>query len=485
MSILVIDVGTSGVRALIVGPDAHIYHEIRRSLLPSTPFPGLVEIDAIALRNAVLELAAAVLAQHGPVLGVGIANQRASTLVWDAATGEPVGPGLGWQDLRTIGDCFALQAHGFRIAPNASATKVKHILDTHDPDRVRANSGQLRFGTIDTYVAWILSNGTAHITDRTNAAVTAMTTADASQWHEELLGHLNVPRVMLPTIVGTSGHLATAHALDGAPPILGMAGDQQASLIGQACVRPGDAKITFGTGGMLDVCLGGRPAFVNRANHGCFPIVTSEIDGNVVWGAEAIMLSAGTNIEWLRDDMGLINSAAESHDVASLCADTEGVVYVPALMGLGTPHWDYGARSGLFGITRGTRREHIVRAVLEGIAHRGADLVEAATADTGVDIQRLRIDGGMSANPTFVQALANASGRPVEVSPVLEATALGAGFLAGLAAGLWARPDDLVSAYTPSHTVDPQPDHDNKRARWHNAVERSAGWYAELSALNF
>jgi glycerol kinase len=264
----------------------------------------------------------------------------------------------------------------------------------------------------------------------------------------------------------------------------GLAGDQQASLVGQGCVRPGQVKITFGTGGMLDLCTGpDAPTNPNRSAHGTFPIVAWTRDGQATWGIEAIMLSAGTNVEWLRDDLGIIATAADSHAVAAQCDTTDGVVYVPALLGLGTPHWDYGARGTLVGITRGTGRAHIARAVLEGVAHRGADLVEAATADSGLTIGALRIDGGMSENPTFVQALANASGRPVEVSPVAEATTLGAGYLAGLAVGTWTHLDEVADSWAPSIVVEPNGSLD--RDRWHEAVQRSSRWIPDLSALDF
>jgi glycerol kinase len=288
----------------------------------------------------------------------------------------------------------------------------------------------------------------------------------------------------LATIVDSSAVVGPATALPGAPPIAGIAGDQQASLVGQGCVRAGMAKITFGTGGMLDVVVDGRPSFEARGGGGCFPIAAWREDGTITWGVEAIMLSAGTCVEWLRDDLQLIDSAAASHDVASQCDDTGGVVFVPALLGLGTPDWDYGARGTLLGITRGTGRPEVVRAVLEGVAHRGADLVDAAEADSGTTIPSLRVDGGMSANPTFVQALADAAARPVEVSPVLEATTLGAAFLAGMAVGTWRDWDDVAAAYAPKQVVEPS-SRPVDRDRWREARRRAAGWYGDLSALDF
>ena len=482
MSVLVIDVGTSGLRSAIVTADATVGHVDYQAFAPSTPAPGLVEFDAMAMGRAVLRVANATLAATTDRIdAVGISAQRASTVVWDRATGDPVGPALGWQDLRTVFDCIMAKAdHGLALAPNQSATKLSWLLNTYDPDRSR----DLMFGTIDCWIAWVVSGGSLHITDHTNAAVTGLYDTALRNWSMRACEALNIPMRMLPTIVDSSGELGTATALPGAPMIGGLAGDQQASLVGQGCVRPGQAKITFGTGGMLDLCTGSEPPrSSNRSSNGTFPIVAWTRNGEATWGVEAIMLSAGTNVEWLRDDLGIIATAADSHTVASQCDTTDGVVYVPALLGLGTPRWDYGARGALFGITRGTGRAHIVRAVLEGIAHRGADLVEAAEADTGLSIPALRIDGGMSENPTFTQALANATGRPVEVSPVTEATTLGAGYLAGLAAGTWTDLNEVADSWAPALVVEPNGSLD--RQSWQQAIERSARWIPDLSALDF
>jgi glycerol kinase len=480
VSILVVDVGTSSVRAAVVDGDARVVHEETRPLLPASPAPGLVEFDPEQLASTALDAARAALDVAGPVDAVGIANQRCSTIVWDRATGEPVGPGLGWQDLRTVGRCLELRGEGLRLAPNASATKLEWLLDQADPARER----DLCFGTVDTWVAWTLSGGALHVTDATNAGVTGLLTFDASGWSEETLDTLRVRTSMLPRIVDSSGVVGEATALPGAPPIAGIAGDQQASLLGQGGVHCGDAKITFGTGGMLDLVLGEtRPGFESRGAGGTFPIVCRRVGGVDTWGVEAIMLAAGTNVEWLRDDLGVLASAAESHDVASQCDDTGDVWYVPALLGVGTPAWDYGARGTVLGLTRGTGRPELVRAVLEGVAHRGADLVEAAEGDSGVAVPRLRVDGGMSANPTFVQALADAGQRVVEVSPVLEATTLGAAFLAGLAVGTWRDEAQVAATWSPRQRVEPQRKLD--RDRWREACRRAARWIPDLSAVDF
>jgi glycerol kinase len=480
-SILVIDVGTSGLRAALVAANGTIGRTSYRRFPPDIPFAGLLEIDGTGMATAVIEVAKAVLNESGPVAAVGIANQRASTLVWDRSTGEPIAPGLGWQDLRTIGECLMAKAeHGIALAPNQSATKVAWLLAQHDADRSR----DLCFGTIDSWIVWQLTGGALHVTDRSNAAVTGLLRSDGTDWDDRVLAALNIPRSMLPTLVDSTGVFGNATALPGSPPIAGIAGDQQASLIGQGCVVPGMAKITFGTGGMLDVCSGpdsgGR---TGRSTRGTFPIVAWSAGGQITWGTEAIMLSAGTNVDWLVEDLGILSNAAESNEVAQQCASSEGVVYVPAQMGLGTPHWDYGARGTLLGLTRGSGRPHIVRAVLEGIAHRGADLVEAAEADAGLSIPTLRVDGGMSANPTFIQALANTTGKAIEVSPVLEATTLGAGFLAGVAVGIWASLAEAAGTWRPAAVIEPSEPLD--RARWCEAIQRSERWIPELSALDF
>ncbi|MGH3849441.1 MAG: FGGY-family carbohydrate kinase, partial [Pseudonocardiaceae bacterium] len=270
----------------------------------------------------------------------------------------------------------------------------------------------------------------------------------------------------------------------GAPPIAGLAGDQQASLIGQGCTIPGSAKLTFGTGGMLNLCLGSkRPTFARKGPAGTFPIVAWRRNGMVTWGLEAFMLHAGQAVEWLRDDMAMISTAAESESVAATCRTTDDVWFVPALLGMGTPAWDFGARGTLLGLTRGSGRAQVVRAVLEGVAHRGADLVEAIESDAGVCLEVLRVDGGMSTNRVFIQALADATQRPVEVSPVAEATTLGAAFLAGLALGAWTDEAELANTWAPRETVTPyrRPNRD----RWREACARAQGWIPELSAIEF
>jgi glycerol kinase len=442
--------------------------------------PMFVEFDPAAMAAAVLDVACAALADGGPVQAVGLANQRASTVLWDRQTGAPVGPGLSWQDLRTAAICLALRERGLRLAPNQSAAKLAFLLDVADPDRSR----DLCFGTVDTWMAWTLSGGRTHVTDLSNAGVTGLVHLDASGWDPGVLEALRIPASVLPAIVDSSGVLGEATALPGAPPIAGLAGDQQASLLGLACSRPGMAKLTFGTGGMLDLCVGEtRPTFARLGPQGTFPIVAWRLQGAVTWGLEAVMLSAGQAVAWLRDDLGILDDPAQSEAVAATCPDRGGVAFVPALQGLGAPVWDFGARGTLLGLTRGAGRPQIVRAVLEGVAHRAADLVEAAEADGAVSLPTLRVDGGMTANHLFVQALADATQRPVEVSPVREATTLGAAFLAGLAVGVWSNLEECAATWKPGRVV--QPARRLDRSRWREARDRAQAWVPELSGLEF
>ncbi|MGH9303786.1 MAG: FGGY family carbohydrate kinase [Acidimicrobiales bacterium] len=480
MSVLVVDIGTSGVRAAAVGADGTIAHSSYRQVLPTSPMQGFVEFDPAKLASAAVEVASSVLSASGTVDAMGIANQRASTILWDRATGSPVGPGIGWQDLRTVGMCLMLRSDGIFLAPNASASKLVALLEMADQDRQR----DLCFGTVDSYVAFVLSKGALHVTDHTNAAVTGLVDPSATSWDLELCDALRIPRSVLPRIVASSGPIGRATLLDGAPELAGIAGDQQASLVGQGCLSAGEAKATFGTGAMLDCCVGTtRPDFERRGAAGTFPIVAFSDSTGLTWGLEAVMLSAGTCVEWLRDDLGLIQSAAEVETLACSVPDSGGVYFVPALLGLGTPVWDFGARGTMLGISRGTTAAHVARAALEGIAHRGADLLEAAVADSGLEITTLRVDGGMSGNDLFLQMLADASGARIEVSAISEATTLGAAFLAGASSGLWpslgaaAEHRQVRRTLVPRHRVD--------RDRWAEARSRAEKWVPELSSLEF
>jgi glycerol kinase len=490
VSILVVDVGSSSVRASVVDHDGTVSHVQSEPVAVSSPAPSFIEGDAAGVAASVLSTARKSLADAARsggtrIDGIGIANQRTTTVVWDRVSGEPVGPSISWQDLRTVGMCLMLREQGIYLTPTESATKLAFLLDLADPDRTK----DLCFGTMDSWIAWTLSAGELHLTDATNAAVTGLRTLDGRDWDHHVLEALRIPESVLPTVVDSSGRIGEATVLEGSPPICGMLGDQQASLVGQGCTLPGLAKITFGTGGFLDCCVGPeRPQFARRGAGGTFPIAAWQRAGKVNWGIEAVILSAGSCIDWLREDLGLITTAGESDVLATSVADSGDVWFVPALLGMGTPVWDFGARGAFIGITRGTGRAEMVRAVLEGIAHRGCDLVEAAEQDAGTSIGSLRVDGGMSANVTFLQRLADFSGRTVEVAPVTECTTLGAAYMAGMELGIWRDEHEVADAWRPKHVVEPRitdSARTTSRDRWIAARERARETVPELSTVQF
>lgn len=479
---LAIDVGTSSVRTALVDTHGNLSHVRRERLTVRTPQPGEVELDALEIGRLALTLANQTLDEGGLCDAVGITNQRATTIVFDPTNGEPVGPALGWQDLRTVIDCLVLQERSVRLAPNQSATKIKWLVEHSG----RAAS-DLRFATIETWITWLLSNGATFVTDQSNAGVNGLVEVGVNAWDERVLEILGIDRAMLPSIVDTMGAYGPASALRGAPPITALVGDQPASLFGQSRITHG-AKITFGTGAMLDMVLGDvGPSEMTRYASGCFPVVVRSQLGKITWGLEGIVLAAGSCIEWLRDDLNLINSASDSERLATSVESTDGVVFVPALSGLGTPKWDFGARGGFFGITRGTSRAHLVRAVLEGIAQRGVDLIDAAQVESHTVINEVRVDGGMTANRFFVQRLADFSGRPIAVSSELEATTRGVGLMALVSAGHLSL-DDVERIWTPAEVFMPSlsdADRALERAQWSHAVERVERTIPELSAIEF
>ncbi|MGH9020885.1 MAG: FGGY family carbohydrate kinase [Acidimicrobiales bacterium] len=450
---LAIDVGTTSVRTALVDDAGNVTHTHRQRLTVTTPQPGEVELDAREIGAVVVDLARRTLSDGGGCDVVGVTNQRATTILFDVTTGQPVGPAIGWQDLRTVIDCLVLQAEGVRLAPNLSATKAAWLAA-----HCARDGASLGFATVESWVTRLLSEGAAHVSDHSNAAVTGLVDAAVSQWQGPLLERLGLERVAMPRIVDTTGRHATATALAGAPPITGLVGDQSASLFGQSCVR-GGAKITFGTGAMLDMVRGPLgPTTLRGYASGCFPVVTSS-RGAITWGIEGIVLSAGACVEWLRDDLGLIVDAADCDALARSVTTSDGVAFVPALAGLGTPWWDFGARGGFVGLTRGATRAHLARAVLEGVAQRGADLVEAARAETGEALDEVRVDGGMTASAVLLQALADLSGCRVAVSSEREATARGAGLMALVGAD---ELDDATveSLWRPASVVEPRVDDD-------------------------
>ena len=462
MTVLAVDVGTTTVRCVVVDGDGRPVGEERLSLPPTSPAPGLVEFDAMALAEAVVGLATEVLERHGPVDGVGIASQRASAVAWNRSTGKPVGPGIGWQDLRTADRCVELRAAGVFVAPNQSASKFEWLMG----EGGSTSGADLCLGTVDSWLAWVLTGAAAHVTDVTNASATGLLASDGS-WDTALLGRLSIPVGSLPELVGSAGAVAAASILPGSPVISAMVGDQQASLIGLGCVSAGQTKLTAGTGAMVDMCTGD---VAGTGADGCYAMPAWAIPEGVVWMLEGAVLSAGSAVAWLVD-LGVVPDVASTHCLASDCEDSGGVVFVPALSGLGTPTWDDGARGTLLGATRGTGRAEICRAVLEGVAHCCADVIEVLARASGTTPTSVRLDGGMSANPTFVQSLADASGIVVELSSGAEATTRGAAALVRVATGDAADPADAMEGWQPAEQVEPCGPMD--RERWAEAVSRA------------
>ena len=479
---LAIDIGTSSVRTALVSLTGVVSHVHQRNLTITSLAPGEVELDAAEIGRAVIELAGQTLADGGPCDAVGVTNQRATTLLFDPVSGSPVGPTLGWQDLRTVLDCLVLQSSGLRLAPNQSATKAAWLSKAAGRD-----GADLRFATIETWVTWLLTQGHDHVTDRSNAAITGLVTTSVDHWDESTLELLGLPESMMPRIVDTIGVHGVATALTGSPPITALVGDQSASMFGQSVLRTG-AKITFGTGAMLNMAYDERtPVAMTPYDSGCFPIVARSQDGVITWGLEGIVLAAGSAIDWLVDGIGILDNAPASEALARSIPSSEGVWFVPALVGLGTPHWDFGARGGFFGLTRGTTRAHLVRATLEGIAHRAADLVDAAEHETATRLRELRVDGGMSSNAFLVQCLADVTGRPVAVSPEREATTRGVGLMALVGAGQLSI-DDVETLWQPVSTVEPTLDDSTRSAQrdqWRTMVARVERTIPELSAVAF
>lgn len=479
---LAIDIGTSSVRTALVDATGAISHVHQRRLDVATPRPGEVELDALQIGQFVVELASATLHDGGGCDVVGVTNQRATTIVFDPITGLPVGPALGWQDLRTVLDCLVVQDAGLRLAPNQSATKAQWLVT-----QSQRASGELRFATIETWVTWLLTEGASFVSDRSNAAITGLVGLDVASWDAHVLDVLGLDAAMFPRIVDTMGSHGRASALPGAPPITALIGDQPASLFGQSCITSG-AKITFGTGAMLDmVHASDGPRALTRFHSGCFPVVVRSQAGRVSWGIEGIVLSAGSCIDWLRDDMGLLDETSECEDLATSVTSADGVAFVPALSGLGTPWWDFGARGGFFGVTRGTTRAHLVRAVLEGIAQRGADLVDAAELESSSVLDEIRVDGGMSVNRFFVQCVADFTGRRVTVSSEREATTRGAGLMALVSAGHLTL-EHVQQLWSPAQTFEPRLSEAQRtalRTQWLETVERVKKTIPELSAVAF
>ena len=488
-SILALDQGTTGSTALVIAPDGRVLGRGYREFTQHFPQPGWVEHDPEEILRVTVDSAREAIAQAGEIpIGIGITNQRETVVLWNRTTLAPVARAIVWQDRRTAGRCDELRAGGHEdrireitglvLDPYFSATKLEWLL-------ARAgNPRDLAFGTVDSWLVARLTGGRVHVTDHTNASRTMLYGLDRKGWDQELLGLFGVPQEILPAIVPSSQVVGESNPeFFGAPiPIAGIAGDQQAALFGQGCVRAGMAKNTYGTGAFLLEHTGGsRP----RSAHGLLATAACGPNGEPEFALEGSVFIAGAAVQWLRDGLGLIATAAETAALAGSVDDTGGVSFVPAFVGLGSPHWEAAARGTITGITRGTTRAHLVRAALESMAWSSTDLVKAMASDAGKAIEVLRVDGGATANDWLMQFQADVLNLPVERPDMIETTALGAAGLAGMALGVWRSPEEFLAGrrftvFQPGM----DPEQRARRAReWGRAVAATLSWARDCEAI--
>jgi glycerol kinase len=490
--VLAVDAGTTGVRAMVVDAAGTVVSKAYREFPQSFPRPGWVEHDPDAWWAAMLIACTEALGSAGlaprSVAAVGITNQRETTVVWDRATLRPVYPAIVWQDRRTAGLCDALREEGWEdrvrrrtglvIDPYFSGTKVAWILDHVDGAAEAAAAGGLAFGTVDAYLIARLTAGRAHVTDRTNASRTMAFDIHRLEWDGELLERLGIPATMLPSVLPSSGTFGTTDPdafLGAAVPIAGVAGDQQAALFGQACWAPGQAKNTYGTGSFVLMHTGDRPV---DTSSGILTTVAAGTGDERAYALEGAVFVTGAAIQWLRDGLGVIATAAEAGPLAESVPDTGDVFFVPALTGLGAPWWDPYARGTIVGLTRGTTKAHLVRATVEAIAYQCRDVVDVMRTQAGLSLPVLKADGGASVMDLLLQVQADVLDVPVARSAVQETTALGGAYLAGLATGVWSSTGELQALWKADRVFEPR-DVDaasRRHARWRQAVERSLRW---------
>jgi glycerol kinase len=488
--VLALDQGTTSSRALVFDREGTVRGSAQQEFRQIFPQPGWVEHDATeiwATQSGVLHEA---LAKAGvgarDIAAIGITNQRETTVLWDRRTGRPVAHAIVWQDRRTAPFCDELRAagHAEMIARRTglvldayfSGTKLRWLLDHVPGARARAADGELAFGTIDSWLVWNLTGGREHVTDPSNASRTLLYDIHRGDWDDELLALFDVPRAVLPRLVPSSGVVASAPLGGVDVPIAGIAGDQQAALFGQACHAPGLAKNTYGTGCFLLLNTGPR-AVASKNN--LLTTVAWERAGRRDYALEGSVFIGGAVVQWLRDGLRIIRTAAEIGPLAASVPDNGGVYLVPAFAGLGAPHWDAYARGAVFGLTRGATGGHLARAALEAIAFQSADVLTAMQKDAGLTLTELRVDGGATASDLLMQFQADLLGVPVVRPKVLETTALGAGYLAGLAVGYWRDPADVAANWRVDRSFEPSMSRDRVAeltAGWNKAVERARGW---------
>ncbi len=491
--ILVIDQGTTGSAALLFDEEGQIVSSADSEISQIYPQPGWVEHDPKEIFRTSLVMAQEALQKAGVsaslVKGMGITNQRETTVVWDRRTGEPVSNAIVWQCRRTAPMCEALKQRGLSglirektglpIDAYFSATKLRWILDRIPEGQRRAQQGDLLFGTIDSWLVWNLTGGAVHITDYSNASRTMLFNIHTLEWDRELLAVLDIPEAVLPKVLPSSqvyGETAAGLLGDARVPLGGIAGDQQAALFGQACYDACMAKNTYGTGSFILLNTGDKPI---PSEKGLVTTIAWGLAGKVAYAMEGSIFITGAAVQWLRDGLGLIKSAAESEPLARSVPDNGGVYFVPAFVGLGAPYWDMYARGTIIGLTRGTTGGHLARATLEAIAYQTRDVVEVMSAEACLQVALLRVDGGGTANALLMQFQADILGVTIQPALVAETTSLGAAYLAGLAVGLWKDTTELARMWRAAETYEPKMSVDQREtlyAGWKRAVERARGW---------
>jgi len=491
--VMAFDQGTTSCRAILFDKEGKIVGVSQQEFAQIYPKAGWVEHDAMEIWGTQSGVARQVLEVNGirpdEIAAIGITNQRETTVVWDKNTGRPIYNAIVWQCRRTADICEELKAKGYEelirektglvIDAYFSGTKIKWILDNVEGAREKAERGDLLFGTMDTWLIWNLTRGKVHVTDYTNASRTMIYNINTLEWDDELLEILNIPKSMLPEVRPSSEIYGTTdeRTFGGANiPIAGDAGDQQAALFGQACFEEGMAKNTYGTGCFLLMNTGEKPV---KSENGLLTTIAWGLDGKVNYALEGSIFIAGAAIQWLRDELRLIYDSPQSEYYANLVPDTNGVYVVPAFTGLGAPHWDMYARGAILGLTRGVKREHIVRATLESIAYQTKDVIRAMEEDSKIKLNRLKVDGGASANNFLMQFQSDILGVPVDRPKIAETTAQGAAYLAGLAVGFWKDKEEIKDKWELNKTFDVNMDSDKREklySKWLKAVERSKDW---------
>ncbi|MFJ7728863.1 glycerol kinase GlpK [Neobacillus sp. NPDC097160] len=474
--IVALDQGTTSSRAILFNKSGEIVHTAQKEFKQLFPKPGWVEHNANEIWGSILSVIAGVLSESGikpeQIAGIGITNQRETAVVWDKETGDPVYNAIVWQSRQTSGICDELKEKGYNdlfrektgllIDAYFSGTKVKWILDNIEGAREKANEGKLLFGTIDTWLIWKLSGGRAHVTDYSNASRTLMFNIHELKWDEELLEILDVPKSMLPEVRQSSEVYANTvdyHFFGKEVPIAGVAGDQQAALFGQACFEKGMAKNTYGTGCFMLMNTGEKAV---QSEHGLLTTIAWGINGKIEYALEGSIFVAGSAVQWLRDGLRLIQDAPHSEKLATQVESTDGVYVVPAFVGLGTPYWDSDVRGAVFGITRGTSKEHFVRATLESLAYQTKDVLSAMEADSGIELKTLRVDGGAVKNNFLMDFQSDILDVPVERPIINETTALGAAYLAGLAVGFWDSQEEIAKQWAIDRQFIPKMTEENR-----------------------